>query len=573
MFQLLGGSRNVMVTSPNGGEEWLAQSTHTIEWSYGESTVDLYFSEDSGTSWTLIEAGVPNTHSYEWVTPDENIRTGRIRVVDVDTGNFDDSDADFAILSTIVISPNGGEEWLPQSTHTITWLNDSAFSVNLYFSTDSGNSWSTIEAGVPNTNSYEWIVPDVNITTGRIRVEDSGTGNYDDSNADFSILPIVVTSPNGGEEWVANSVQTIEWSYGESSVDLYFSTDSGNNWSLIEAGVLNTHSYEWIVPDMNITTGRIRIEDSGTGNYDDSNADFSIYLPGEVISPNGGEEWAAKSTHLIQWLYGASTVNLYFSEDSGSNWILIASGVPNSGAFEWVVPNVEITTARIIIEDPNTGIFDYSDADFAIYKPIVVISPNGGEEWPISNIRTILWENGRPSSKIDLYLSTDSGVSWSFIASGLDNTGSYDWLVPTNFSSTDRIRVNDPSTGDFDDSDSDFSIVSPYQVELEVQNPFVARGEKLVYDITFTNIGDSQITFKYWAKLQLPSGKFYPFYIVQPCPVTLKQGESQHFIATQTVPRSFAIGEYWYYGYVGTKAPAYWDVDSFNFVVMPFDKH
>jgi hypothetical protein len=55
--------------------------------------------------------------------------------------------------------------------------------------------------------------------------------------------------------------------------------------------------------------------------------------------------------------------------------------------------------------------------------------------------QNITWSTSADAASIDLDLSTDGGSSWSSIATGLGNTGSYAWTVPNTPTSTARVRV------------------------------------------------------------------------------------------------------------------------------------
>ena len=60
----------IVVTKPQGGEVWVNESTHKIEWiSDGVNLVDILFSEDAGGGWQTVEAGLADTDSYTWSLP------------------------------------------------------------------------------------------------------------------------------------------------------------------------------------------------------------------------------------------------------------------------------------------------------------------------------------------------------------------------------------------------------------------------------------------------------------------------------------------------------------------------
>ncbi len=77
--------------------------------------------------------------------------------------------------------------------------------------------------------------------------------------------------------------------------------------------------------------------------------------------------------------------------------------------------------------------------------PVVTLTaPAGGENWPAGTARTITWTatDNVAVSTVDLALSTDGGASFpTAIATGISNTGSFAWTVPTTLTSTARIRV------------------------------------------------------------------------------------------------------------------------------------
>ncbi|MCG3137101.1 MAG: hypothetical protein HJJLKODD_00943 [Phycisphaerae bacterium] len=74
-----------------------------------------------------------------------------------------------------IISPAGGEVWLKGSVETIRWnatdnYNVPLPTVNLYYSLNNGQSWTTIATGVPNTGSYDWTLPQGASNLARIKV-------------------------------------------------------------------------------------------------------------------------------------------------------------------------------------------------------------------------------------------------------------------------------------------------------------------------------------------------------------------------------------------------------------------
>ena len=104
-----------------------------------------------------------------------------------------DSGAGFAVTSpnTAVSIPGG-------STQTVTW--DIANSttpdintthVNIALTTDGGNTYVPLATNVPNDGSESVVIPNVNSTTARIKVEAVGNIFFDISNENFSIVSTI----------------------------------------------------------------------------------------------------------------------------------------------------------------------------------------------------------------------------------------------------------------------------------------------------------------------------------------------------------------------------------------------
>ncbi|MFN8005666.1 MAG: BACON domain-containing carbohydrate-binding protein [Terriglobia bacterium] len=193
-----GTSQSLTVVSPNGGEIWMAGSSHNITWSTtGTSTdIKIEYSTDSGLTYSTIVASTPNSGSYSWEVPNTPSANIVIRISEAHGGIWDTSDRNFTIATSgsdtptlSVLSPNGGEIWLAGSSHNITWSTTGTVgSVKIEYSTDSGLTYSTIVATTANSGSYSWIIPTTPSTTVKVRISDVGATVSDTSNANFTII-------------------------------------------------------------------------------------------------------------------------------------------------------------------------------------------------------------------------------------------------------------------------------------------------------------------------------------------------------------------------------------------------
>ncbi|HEY6193854.1 MAG TPA: putative Ig domain-containing protein, partial [Candidatus Eisenbacteria bacterium] len=95
-----------------------------------------------------------------------------------------------------------------------------------------------------------------------------------------------------------------------------------------------------------------------------------------VTAPNTGTEvWASGSTHAITWTAtdaaGIGTIDLAYSADGGVTFpFAIASGIANTGTYNWLVPNGSTPTARVRVTARDTYAnvgSDMSDANFEVH--------------------------------------------------------------------------------------------------------------------------------------------------------------------------------------------------------------
>jgi hypothetical protein len=82
-------SSNIKITSPNGGENWIIDSTHNITWSSvglsGNATIEL--SRDGGAIWETIVDSTPLTGNKTWKVIGPASTHARIRVSSISNNN------------------------------------------------------------------------------------------------------------------------------------------------------------------------------------------------------------------------------------------------------------------------------------------------------------------------------------------------------------------------------------------------------------------------------------------------------------------------------------------------------
>ena len=373
------------ILSPNGGEIWNGGTQQTIRWNtIGSITnVNLEYSLDAANSWIAIVSNALNTGTYEWSVPNQTNTTTLIRISNYDDPNmFDVSDALFTIVRTAlaITHPNGGEILAAGSTQQITWnSNGQIDAVSLFFKASPATEETVLIENISNSGAFAWAVPNAATDSARVRIQDAADAVIqDDSDGFFTIAidGLILTSPNGGESWLGGTFQNVTWqSIGNiDSVLVEYSLNRGVNW-FVAGKVVNTGSFEWLVPNQLTANALIRISDSTDASIqDESDAFFAIIASGLTLtSPNGGEEWLVNSTHTVTWQFSGllQTIRLEYSLDNGRNWRLIADGVPNSGSRDWLLPNSESDSVLVRVLNPDSGVpSDVSDQLFSISSVI-----------------------------------------------------------------------------------------------------------------------------------------------------------------------------------------------------------
>ncbi|MFA5033140.1 MAG: Ser-Thr-rich GPI-anchored membrane family protein [bacterium] len=520
-FSIIVPTTSITVSAPNGGESWLVGSAHNLTWTSsgitGNVNIALY---KGGVLNSTIASDVANSGSYNW-----NVPTGqtagtdyKVRVTSVSAPTvYDESNANFSItvpsVGITVTAPNGGESWAVSTTNSVTWVSSGVtgnVNIDLY---KGGVLNGAIASNISNSGTYSWAISGSQATGTdyKVRVTSvSDTSVKDESNSNFSITKpnVVVTSPNGGESWLAGSSHNVTWTSsgvsGNVNIDLY---KSGVFSSTLASGVSNSGTYSWAISASQTigTDYKVRVVGvSDTSVWDESNANFGITVSGTgitVTAQNGGEVMVANTPDTVTWtssgITGTVKIELY---KAGAFNKTIASSATNSGSYVWTIASAQApgTDYKIkITSTTNISISDMSDNNFSIVAPsITVTSPNGGESWGKGTVHNITWVSAGVSGNviIDLYKNGSYNLR---IASNTANAGTYSWTVPTGQTiATDyKVKITSYSSSTINDmSNANFSIVS-----VKSLKDYVVKEYKLFP--AYPNPATSRITLCY----QLPA--------------------------------------------------------------------
>jgi hypothetical protein len=200
----------IIVISPNGGEQWEQGSTHDITWSSinFEDNVKIELSEVWRNREILISS-TENDGTWEWNIPEDLLISDWYVIIISDAADgdpWDDSDTSFSIIppsgdeTITVISPNGGESWQQGTFHEISWTSvNFTGEIKIELLQDGSNPVELISA-TENDGSWEWEIPEDQTVAANysIRISDTADGiPSDESDSYFSIIEPVEQPDEG----------------------------------------------------------------------------------------------------------------------------------------------------------------------------------------------------------------------------------------------------------------------------------------------------------------------------------------------------------------------------------------
>lgn len=521
---------SVIVTDPAAGACVKGGSSYLVQWTaHSVASANAAFSVYNGTTW--VDAGSQGgtfngSYSTSVAMPSVNSSNCKVKVTisggggptySAESGVFRiDSAVPTVSLGSIAPCLKGG------STVSLTFNVGDTGSTSLGFviqyTIDGTNFLDILPTAsfteAPGTKTKSWTVPSENSNACKWRVtatDCAGNATTATSTGTFiidSTAPTATLSyPLGGQTLTAGTTISVTFSGSDAlSPNLTYtvrhSIDSGANWisstseNTTEAVGARTRS--WLVPSINSTTVRLGVWTTdcagNTSVVSPSTSDITISdttLPVvTVVTPNGGESWAAGSTQTVRWtatddVAGTLNIKIFYTFDYPTEnpiWESPPGGIgayaQGAGSYLWTVPTplATKTTCRLKIEATDAALnagSDMSNNDFTIAlstsAPTVQVTyPNGGETLQGGTCQTITWTASDPSDPtwlLNYALEYWHGGAWVSIAT-LSNrdqgSQSYCWAVPTPGAATYLVRVSATGPGGTasDQSDAAFTVTA-----------------------------------------------------------------------------------------------------------------
>jgi hypothetical protein len=242
---------------------------------------------------------------------------------------------------------------------------------------------------------------------------------------------IMLLSPSGKELMTGGEPWNIRWiSHGIDTVKIEWSHVS-DNWETIADRVdAATGAYSWDVP-VKSANGRIRISSLDTEPVSATSQDFFSIKPLSITMsmPSPNTKYLDGKTIRIMWnYYGIRTIRLDYSLDGGTTWENIASGIAadhnkighniDNGSYIWDPPDIDAPDCRIrLTSEDNTDITVETDGVFSlVLNELRILLPNHHTTWTANEEQRIMWESDSGIASVDIYYSTDDGLTWMLMA-------------------------------------------------------------------------------------------------------------------------------------------------------------
>ncbi|QQS37023.1 MAG: T9SS type A sorting domain-containing protein [Ignavibacteriales bacterium] len=352
-------------------------------------------------------------------------------------------------------------------------------------------------------------------------IQTSGIANWRTRIASFQLATLNLNTPDGGERWAYNTLNTVLWSsFGINNLRLELSTNNGSTWSNVTGSTSATAgTFGFIAPDIPVETARIRISDVINNLMTDQSSN-SFFMPTATFTTtpatgNSSTNFPGTGITFSGNVTSAASINVsYYRANNTSG--LLPSGVAVASQYYWIISGsqmlfsngkVSVPLAFLIgISNPNNlvwlkretkgapwqdiggfinGSNLESDVPFSTFSEFAIGSSSGSDPLPVELSSLNALAKGRT---IVLQWSTQSEInSFSFDVERL--SGSENWVSvskipaggnsnsPLNYSFTDK-ELN-PGKYSYRlkmiDADGQFEYSQTVEAEILVPDEFALK--------------------------------------------------------------------------------------------------
>ncbi len=482
----------------------------------GVSTANLYFSNDSGSTYSLITA-LPATPTYSWSTPALDIETARLRYVVTDgVGNVTtientvfeiDSTAPASTLDSPAARVRGNDTLALNFTATDK---NSVDTLSFEYAAD-GVNFSVLSSSP--TSPYSWNIPTTDTTNSKLRLVSTDTvGNQtivESTSFDIDSTPSPAPSLSLHSDLYTNQTAATLTMGNCTDIDSVFINESTAP-SRGDAGwqscSTNVGAITYTLPSVEGEHTLKAWTKDDVGNVSLTATDVTVYydITNPVLTISTPPMLAGNSVHTINWTLTEQYIDTTLSFDidywNGSNWFditdqTLTNGPHSSQAFSynWTTPSLDRDDIiiRIQVSDlaGNAGTIQTSAFEIDSTAPASTLTDlpsllQGGDSHNI--VFTSTDANGIDSLVLQY---AANGSTFSDIVSS--PTSPYSWTIPTDDTSNARVRLisTDPVGNQTVLTTSAFEVDStpPSAPTISLQTPQYTTSTAISFTMTACN--------------------------------------------------------------------------------------
>ncbi|MDN3694626.1 M12 family metallo-peptidase [Chryseobacterium tructae] len=261
-----------------------------------------------------------------------------------------------------------------------------------------------------HTRSFQSITTAVASTTCQVTNPVSNTAPTVNAGSNYTIPKGTPFKLTGSAIDAENNALTYCWEQNDNGPEGNWNTPTGNA-AIFRSFVPETVSYRYfprLTSIINNTTSkgeilpsyartmefRLTVRDNNAGCGGVANDDAIITVDGnsgpfKVTAPNTAVTWTANSTQTITWdvanttaaPVNCSNVSILLSTDGGLTYptTLVAS-TPNDGSESITIPDINTTTARIMVVGAGNVFFNINLINFTISKDVLAVNEVAGNK-------------------------------------------------------------------------------------------------------------------------------------------------------------------------------------------------
>lgn len=478
------------------------------------SYVQIDYSADSGLTWDSLQTSYVYYDSIPWVIPREETDKGLIRIKNRGGKEYVVISPGFSIRKNdiTILNPKDNGTYHTGDPLEIQWTNTGAFTkAKIEYSATGGLNWETVIENTDNNGAYQWGVPSKSTEHGIIRISDATDANVAAQNgAPFTIIGSEINFTTSWKDRVlyTDSSYGVTWDVsGEiTGVTISYSMDNGITWTDIQTVDPSVTTITWKVPSTESKAVKLKVTDSGNKEVFTISQSFLIVNKPSLnlLMPTSFSQWEEGVPATVSWSSTGAikTVRVTLKGMSTYSWT-----VPDTGKLLLDVPdnmkgNADIFISAVDTIENNTYRDSTTDSFTIIaHRSLQLLTPNSGsEKWGVGSLQNITWSNTGEIVSVDFSYSSDNGVSWKTIETGVSNTvQQYNWTIPDDASTQCLVKVTHSTVDRISDvSDNPFTIEGgTVKIITDPESVAVNVGAKA----EFTVLATGMATIRYqWQK-------------------------------------------------------------------------